>query len=583
MKKRVPNFLFLFFFSPVFSQTNVGGIISTNTTWTLAGSPYIVTQNTLVDAGVSLTVNSGVIIKFNTNKVLQVKGTLRAIGTASDKIYFTSNAVNPAPGDWGYISFEDQSLDYDSLSDTGCILKNCVIDYGGYGNTAVIRIVSSAPIIDSCSIKNNLDRGLSSSPPFPYQLRVQNCDFGNNGGFATGDFFTFTNNFVHDNGSVGAGYYFSGSIIKDNVFFNNGNFTLYSPLIEKNIFLKNNSYSSEGLIRLGLNFNKNIVSENTSSSNLISIGSQTNGLVLSVNQIVQNKGRILNGGGPGSFINNCVSQNDYLSSLSGFYIGGYPGPLSLNNNNFFNNIRNPQSPYEIKLGPDVNLENNYWGTIEDSVIQSLIYDWFDNVNLGFADYSPYLFSPDTTAPVSPPYNVVKTDLGGGNIQMTWSPNIEEDLAGYKIYWRPKNCCTFYNVLDVGNVGFYTLSGISFSDTIAITAYDSSKDGTDDQFDGNESWFSYDQLYYPADVGHIENIELNAIIFPNPTSGIFSISTPNALLTNVIISNILGEEIFQFTFQNPHSTIDLSKHPSGIYFCTLQTESGISTKKLILNK
>ncbi len=38
--------------APARAQTNVSGPISANTTWTLANSPYIVTGNVLVDAGV---------------------------------------------------------------------------------------------------------------------------------------------------------------------------------------------------------------------------------------------------------------------------------------------------------------------------------------------------------------------------------------------------------------------------------------------------------------------------------------------------------------------------------------------------
>ena len=33
------------------------------------------------------------------------------------------------------------------------------------------------------------------------------------------------------------------------------------------------------------------------------------------------------------------------------------------------------------------------------------------------------------------------------------------------------------------------AGVSIDEDIAVTAYDASKDGTDDQFDGNESWYS----------------------------------------------------------------------------------------------
>ncbi len=48
----------------IVAQTNVSGIISTNTTWTLAGSPYIMTGGILVSSGVTLTIEAGVTIQI---------------------------------------------------------------------------------------------------------------------------------------------------------------------------------------------------------------------------------------------------------------------------------------------------------------------------------------------------------------------------------------------------------------------------------------------------------------------------------------------------------------------------------------
>jgi len=63
----------------VFTQTNVSGFISSNTTWTLSGSPYIITGNTILDSAIVLTINPGVMVKFDNAKSLQINGILRAI------------------------------------------------------------------------------------------------------------------------------------------------------------------------------------------------------------------------------------------------------------------------------------------------------------------------------------------------------------------------------------------------------------------------------------------------------------------------------------------------------------------------
>ena len=57
-------------FSTVYA-TDVSGTISSNTTWSLANSPYVVTGNILVNSGVTLTIEAGVTIKFDSGKTFQ--------------------------------------------------------------------------------------------------------------------------------------------------------------------------------------------------------------------------------------------------------------------------------------------------------------------------------------------------------------------------------------------------------------------------------------------------------------------------------------------------------------------------------
>ena len=113
------------------SQTNVSGLISSNTTCTTAGSPYTVIGNTVLDSGFILTIDPAVIVKFDSAKSLEIKGNLRAIGTSSNKITFTSSQVTPAPGDWDYLLFSDSSQDYDHTLFTGSIMEYCLVEHAG--------------------------------------------------------------------------------------------------------------------------------------------------------------------------------------------------------------------------------------------------------------------------------------------------------------------------------------------------------------------------------------------------------------------------------------------------------------------
>src|SRR5881275_2430300 len=85
--------------------TNVSGFINANTNWTLAGSPYIVVGNALLSQGYTLTIDPGVTIKFNDSTALQIDGELIAIGTANNRITFTSIQASPQRGDWAKLHF----------------------------------------------------------------------------------------------------------------------------------------------------------------------------------------------------------------------------------------------------------------------------------------------------------------------------------------------------------------------------------------------------------------------------------------------------------------------------------------------
>ena len=171
------NVLILSFFSTS-GQTNVSGIINTTTTWTLANSPYIVTDTvfvtSLTDTIITLTIEPGVIVKFEKNKSIILKDAyLLAEGNSNDSITFTSNSIDPVSNRWdgiiltNYVSiaiFRYCNFNY---------AKNAVMSkilYNGNGSVGLFNCSlfnnikgvysdynSASFLIDSCTFRNNSD------------------------------------------------------------------------------------------------------------------------------------------------------------------------------------------------------------------------------------------------------------------------------------------------------------------------------------------------------------------------------------------------------------------------------------------
>jgi len=135
---------------------------------------YIVENQQTIASGNVITVDPGVVVKFQGNGGFIVNGALKAVGKAANKIIFTSlkddsasgdsnnngTATTPASGDWLGFDYNGTASDVDN------ILKNCEVRYcGAYywsGTKAAIRITDCSVTLDSMKVNfsNNCALGI---------------------------------------------------------------------------------------------------------------------------------------------------------------------------------------------------------------------------------------------------------------------------------------------------------------------------------------------------------------------------------------------------------------------------------------
>ena len=303
-------------------SVTVGGTLASDTTWT--NDRIYIANNVTVDTGVTLTIQPGTVIKFNTGKALVVKGTLIADGTPTQPIQFTSNAASPAPGDWGAtyngntggIVFASTSIpaqfDGGGIYVSGSIIRNAVIEY-----SKGLALQSAAPFIDSNLIQQN-------------------------------------------NGSDGAIFY-------------NGYGGASQPIISHNRIIYNtgtvvNVQQGHATVRQNL------------------IANNSGGLYVSDSQTV---------------ISNTITGNTgtFCGSVSGVICFAFTNSSTrLTGNNIYGNSATYDVAMRFDATQSVNATNNYWGTTDDAAIRARIYDNEDDLNVGTVNFTPFLNTPDPTAP-----------------------------------------------------------------------------------------------------------------------------------------------------------------------------------------
>lgn len=153
-------------FTPPVHALDVGGLISTDTTWTLANSPYIMKNDIIIESGVTLTVDAGVEVVAENDSGMQVYGHLNITGTPTATTVI-SNLLSIQMGESGSANIEYAQI----LANTTNPLTRHGIGIFGDSNN-IISIAHS-------TIKNAV-HPIITAPNSIHRLQMDNVTFTNN-------------------------------------------------------------------------------------------------------------------------------------------------------------------------------------------------------------------------------------------------------------------------------------------------------------------------------------------------------------------------------------------------------------------
>ena len=171
------------------AQTAVGGTLSTDTLWDLAGSPYQVGSNVFVqgtdgaDGVTTLTIEPGVVVEFADNTYLTVglaqPGALVADGDAvggPSTIIFTSATPGASGAMWTGLRFGSQNQN--------SILRNAVVEHAGrgLGFSGAVRADGGSLNLEDVTVR---DSGITNSAGLYVNgsaaaVTVDGCNFADN-------------------------------------------------------------------------------------------------------------------------------------------------------------------------------------------------------------------------------------------------------------------------------------------------------------------------------------------------------------------------------------------------------------------
>lgn len=374
--KKLAYLVILLLSNTLFAQTNFSGGIFSNTTWTVANSPYIITGSVVVFPNVTLTIQPGVVVKFeeksyNTSEQIffEVRGKLHAKGTSSQPISFIPKTPPSLGTDyiWQGISVKTAlggsiEMDYFTLNNSF---------YGIYYDDVLLDTLT----FNECKFNNN-----SYTLSFNTNFVLNKCEFNNN---ATVNSLMYVYGSVRAKDCIYKNNYFCMATVLNGVSLENCTFenTIGSCFVQisgtfKNCTFKNNNtvFREIGTIE---------IDSCTFLNNEIAIDGSSDGIIR--NSTFKNNNLALSVGANSIVENNDISNNSVGLALIGKFTNGMVLPFIKENTICFNTLYNLENKSDYNLG----LENNCFCLKDSLSIDQKIYDGYDDITRGLINFAVY--------------------------------------------------------------------------------------------------------------------------------------------------------------------------------------------------
>ena len=427
----------------VTAATDVTGAIATATTWSLSQSPYKVVGNIVISSGVTLTIEPGVEVQFSGEYELIVQGTLNAAGTETQKITWkTSAGFSPsgASASRAFLRFADANLalstikyfdmngatkqfycikvgqesehnqgqkNTNSLTVENSVFEGCLIRTDGYSTTATLDLYDAT--IKSSEVRGTYPR---SEPINVYRSLITDTAL-NHDSYHNG--FTLENCTVYgatfSDGCCNPGFDIKGSTLVASGGMLGGAFT-NSAFINSSIAY----YDSVTVTRCTFDFSEAPATPATA---------HMSGRIPSMlDSYITCHGSAI------PYFGIQISSSSTFS-MSGVTIKGCSKGLQLSSD-ASGSISNSQfidvatTCIENLSDEAITATSNYWGVTSAVTIPTKINDFYDNVQVGIVQFTPFRMSPGgalnfTNVSIAPPAAIVSGPVNvTGAISTDWT-------------------------------------------------------------------------------------------------------------------------------------------------------------------